>query len=212
MKATELVQHLLPPGVLQCLSGGADLGAAMTLHPGIAKITFTGTIATGKRVMQSCAKTLKRLTLELAGNDAAIVCDDVDIPKVAAKTAAGTFFNAGQVCVATKRIYVHESIYDEFLQAYVAEVEKGFQINQDPSKMSTFGPCSNKAQFDIIRQIVQDCKQNGYSIVTGGKESEKGYYMQPTVVAKPPEDSILVKEEQFGKQPSPCLSLYLNLL
>jgi len=208
MKATELVQHILPPGVLQCLNGGADLGAAITLHPGIAKITFTGTIATGKRVMQSCAKGLKRLTLELAGNDAAIVCDDVDIPAVAAKTAAGTFFNAGQVCVATKRIYVPESIYDEFLEAYVAEVEKGFQVNEDPSKMSTFGPCSNKTQFDSIRNIVQDCKKNGYKIVTGGEQSEKGYYVQPTVVSKPPEDSLLVREEQFGECPCPSVPCF----
>ncbi len=98
MKSTELCQSIVPKGVLQVVNGDAELGAAMTAHPGIAKISFTGTIATGKKVMASCAKTLKRLTLELAGNDAAIVCDDVDIAKVAKSTAGGSFFNGGQVC------------------------------------------------------------------------------------------------------------------
>jgi acyl-CoA reductase-like NAD-dependent aldehyde dehydrogenase len=198
MKAAELFQSILPPGVLQCLNGGADLGAAMTGHPGIAKISFTGTIATGKRVMASCSKTLKRLTLELAGNDAAIVCDDVDIPKVAGLTAAGAFFNGGQVCVATKRVYVHESIYDEFLKAYVDAVKSNFSITEDASKMTTFVPLSNKPQFDIVKGIIDDCKKNNFDIVTGGGVSDKGYWIEPTVVSKPPEDSFLVQEEQFG--------------
>ncbi|PKS07045.1 hypothetical protein jhhlp_005642 [Lomentospora prolificans] len=198
MKATELCQSFLPPGVLQCLNGGADLGAAMTGHPGIAKISFTGTIATGKRVMASCAKTLKRLTLELAGNDAAIVCEDVDVQKVAGLTAAGAFFNGGQVCVATKRVYVHESIYDEFLKAYVDAVKSNFKITEDASQMTVFVPLSNKPQFDIVKGIVEDCKKNNYHIVTGGNVSEKGYWIEPTVVSKPPEDSFLVQEEQFG--------------
>ncbi|KEZ46071.1 putative Aldehyde dehydrogenase [Scedosporium apiospermum] len=197
MKAAELWQPLLPPGVLQCLNGGADLGAAMTSHPGIAKITFTGTIATGKRVMASCAKTLKRLTLELAGNDAAIVCEDVDVAKVAGLTAAGAFFNGGQVCVATKRVYVHESIYDEFLQEYVEYVKGNILIAEDAT-MTTFVPMSNKAQFDIVKNIIDDCKKNNYNIVEGGNVRDKGFWIEPTVVAKPPEDSLLVQEEQFG--------------
>lgn len=197
MKATELCQSILPPGVLQVLNGGADLGAAMTLHEGIAKITFTGTIATGKRVMANCAKSLKRLTLELAGNDAAIVCDDVDIPKVAGLVAGGSFFNAGQMCVATKRVYVPESIYDEFLKEYVDAVQKTIVATKD-HPMTTFGPLSNKAQFDIVKQIVDDCKKNNYNIVSGGNVGEKGYWIEPTIVSKPPEDSLLVKEEQFG--------------
>ncbi|CAI4217181.1 unnamed protein product [Parascedosporium putredinis] len=198
LKATELCQSVLPPGVLQCLNGGDDLGPAMTAHPGIAKITFTGTIATGKRVMASCAKSLKRLTLELAGNDAAIVCDDVDVAAVAGQTAGGAFFNGGQVCVATKRIYVHESIYDAFLEAYVAAVKSNFKITEDASQMTVFVPLSNKPQFETVKGIVEDCKKNNYNIVAGGNASEKGYWIEPTVVSKPPEDSLLVQEEQFG--------------
>jgi acyl-CoA reductase-like NAD-dependent aldehyde dehydrogenase len=201
LKSIEICAHVCPPGVIQVLNGGADLGAALTLHPGIAKISFTGTIATGKRVMAACAKTLKRLTLELAGNDACVVCEDVNIDKVAAQVATGSFFNAGQVCVATKRVYVHESIYDQFLKTYVEEVEKGFGVVEDGKTPSLFGPVSNKMQFDIVKGIVDDCKNNGYNVVSGGKDTSagKGYWIAPTVVSKPPEDSILVKEEQFGK-------------
>jgi acyl-CoA reductase-like NAD-dependent aldehyde dehydrogenase len=99
MKWVELSRGILPPGVFQVLNGGADLGAAMTSPPGIAKVSFTGTIATGKKVMAACAKTLKKVTLELAGNDACIVCADADLDKAVPSVASGGFFNAGQVCV-----------------------------------------------------------------------------------------------------------------
>ncbi len=201
MKWIELARGILPPGVLQVVNGGAELGALMTLHPGIAKISFTGTIATGKRVMASCAKTLKKVTLELAGNDACIVCPDADLDKAIPSIASGGFFNAGQVCVASKRIYVHESIYDAFLDRLVAEVEKVYAVHEDGSTPSVFGPLSNKMQYGIIQDIIEDCRKNGYKIVTGGQiDSErKGYWVPPTIVSKPAEDSWLVKEEQFGK-------------
>lgn len=201
MKWVELSRGVLPPGVLQVLNGGADLGALMTLHPGIAKISFTGTIATGKRVMASCAKTLKKVTLELAGNDACIVCADADLAKTVPSVAAGGFFNAGQVCVASKRIYVHESIYDEFLERLVKEVEQNFGIREDANAPSVFGPVDNKMQFEAVKSIIEDCKKNGYNIVTGGQTAQvkpKGFWLPPTIVSKPPEDSWLVKEEQFG--------------
>lgn len=203
MKWVELSRGVLPPGVFQVLNGGADLGALMTLHPGIDKISFTGTIATGKRVMASCAKTLKKVTLELAGNDACIVCPDADLEKTIPSVASGGFFNAGQVCVASKRIYVHESIYDEFLERLVSEVERSYAIQEDANAPSVFGPVDNKMQFEVVKDIIEDCKKNGYKIVTGGKTQSvsstgKGFWLEPTIVSKPPEDSWLVKEEQFG--------------
>lgn len=206
MKWVELSRGILPPGVFQVVNGGADLGASMTLHPGIAKISFTGTIATGKRVMASCAKTLKKVTLELAGNDACIVCPDADLDKTIPSVASGGFFNAGQVCVASKRIYVHESIYDEFLDRLVREVERSYAIQEDHSAPSVFGPVSNKLQFDVVKGIIDDCKKNGYKIVTGGKtqavaSSGKGFWLPPTIVSKPPDNSLLVQEEQFGTGP-----------
>jgi len=204
MKWVELSRGILPPGVFQVLNGGADLGALMTLHPGIAKISFTGTIATGKRVMASCAKTLKKVTLELAGNDACIVCPDADLNKTIPSVASGGFFNAGQVCVASKRIYVHESIYDEFLDRLVAEVEKSYSVQEDAQAPSVFGPVDNKMQFEVVKGIIEDCRKNGYNIVTGGKtqtasKNGKGFWLEPTIVSKPPDDSWLVKEEQFGR-------------
>jgi acyl-CoA reductase-like NAD-dependent aldehyde dehydrogenase len=211
MKWVELSRGILPPGVFQVLNGGADLGAQMTLHPGIAKISFTGTIATGKRVMSSCAKTLKKVTLELAGNDACIVCADADLNKTIPAVASGGFFNAGQVCVASKRIYVHESIYDEFLDKLVQEVERSYAIQEDPAAPSLFGPVSNKLQFDTVKGIIDDCKRNGYMIVTGGETQprKKGFWLPPTIVSKPPEDSILVQEEQFGTSPSPFFFFFV---
>ncbi|KAI8226733.1 putative aldehyde dehydrogenase FUS7 [Colletotrichum sp. SAR 10_86] len=199
LKSVELLIPVLPPGVVQVLNGGADLGAAMTTHPGIAKISFTGTVATGKRVMESCARTLKRLTLELAGNDACVVTDDVDVAETAGKVATGCFFNAGQMCVATKRVYVHESVYEPFLEAFTKEVQKAFAVNGDAAAPSLFGPVSNKAQFEVVQEIVRDCEKNGYNVVAAENPLDgKGLWVPPTIVVKPPEDSMLVREEQFG--------------
>jgi acyl-CoA reductase-like NAD-dependent aldehyde dehydrogenase len=201
LKWVELARGIVPPGVFQALNGGADLGGLMTSHPGIDMITFTGTIGTGKKVMASCAKTLKRVTLELAGNDAAVVCEDVDLKETAAKVAAGGFFNAGQMCVATKRVYVHERIYDEFLDALVAEVERGYTIQDDAKTPCPFGPLDNKMQYEVVKGMLEDCRRNGYRIATGGKVREKGFWLEPTVVVKPDEGSLLVREEQFGEFP-----------
>lgn len=212
MKWVELSRGILPPGVFQVLNGGADLGAAMTEHPGIAKISFTGTIATGKRVMAACARTLKKVTLELAGNDACVVCADVDLDRVVPAVASGGFFNAGQVCVASKRIYVHESIYDEFLKRLVREVDGKFGIQEDGYAPSVFGPVDNKVQFDVVKGIVEDCKNKGYDIVLGGKTEGlgKGFWLPPTIVSKPPEDSVLVQEEQFGESLCMFLQFYTD--
>ncbi|KAK2002586.1 aldehyde dehydrogenase [Colletotrichum falcatum] len=199
IKSVELLIDVLPPGVVQVVNGGADLGVAMTLHPAIAKISFTGTIATGKTVMANCARTLKRLTLELAGNDAAIVTDDIDVAKVAGQVATGCFFNAGQMCVAAKRVYVHESVYDDFLEKFAAEVNKSFSVNNDANSPSLFGPVSNKTQYDAVSDIARHYRKHGSNIVAAELPTDsKGFWIPPTIVTKPPEDSILVQEEQFG--------------
>ncbi|KAL2195972.1 Aldehyde/histidinol dehydrogenase [Corynascus similis CBS 632.67] len=201
MKWAELSRGILPPGVFQVLNGGADLGAAMTTHPGIAKVTFTGTIAVGKKVMAACAQTLKKVTLELAGNNACVVCDDADLDLAVPAVASGGFFNAGQVCVASKRIYVHEKIYDEFLRRLVEEVEGRYAIQDDGLAPSVFGPLDNRPQYETVRSIIEDCKGKGFDVVTGGQTEgvrAKGFWLPPTIVSRPPEDSRLVQEEQFG--------------
>ncbi|KAL2116513.1 hypothetical protein VTJ04DRAFT_8681 [Mycothermus thermophilus] len=200
-KWIELSREIFPPGVLQVVNGGADVGAAMTEHPGIDKISFTGTIATGKRVMAACAKTLKKVTLELAGNDACIVCEDANLDTAVPSVAGGAFFNAGQVCVASKRIYVHEKIYDEFVKRLAREVQDRYAIVDDPTIPSVFGPLDNKPQYESVKRIIEDCKAKGYDVITGGQTEAvrpRGFWLPPTIVAKPPEDSELVKEEQFG--------------
>jgi acyl-CoA reductase-like NAD-dependent aldehyde dehydrogenase len=198
-KVCELAQSVVPPGVFQVLNGDAELGELMTLHPDIPHISFTGTINVGKRIMQNCAKTLKRVILELAGNDAALVTEDVDLKTTAGKIAGGCLYHAGQMCVATKRVYVHESIYDQFLDLLKEEVKK-ITITEDPSVPSIFGPLSNKANYDRFKGFVQDCKKNNLNIVAGGEieTNRKGYWVAPIIVSKPPDDSILVAGEQFG--------------
>lgn len=210
LKWVELSQKVVPPGVLQAVNGGADIGAAMTRHPGIHKISFTGTIATGRRVMESCAGTLKKVTLELAGNDASIVCDDVDLAATVPKVVGGAFFNAGQMCVATKRVYVQRGIFERFVDMFRAETEAKWAVPaasaDPPANPTLFGPVSNKVQFDVVKNIVGDCKAKGMRIVTGGDvggaaagaANGKGYWISPTVVVDPPEDCLLVQEEQFG--------------
>ncbi|KAL2205132.1 aldehyde dehydrogenase [Sarocladium strictum] len=199
LKSIELTHDLFPPGILQVLNGGGDLGVSITSHPGIDKVTFTGSTVTGQKVRESCAKNGKRVTLEMSGNDPGIVCDDVDIKKVASLIAAGSLFNGGQMCVCTKRIYVHESIYDEFLKELVNVVEAGFSINKDPTAPTLFGPLSNKMQFEIVTSMLEDCKSKGFNIVSGGQvPNDGGFWIAPTIISRPDEDSVVVQKEQFG--------------
>lgn len=200
LKLVELCIPLFPPGVFQSVNGGAELGAMMTVNPGIQKISFTGTIATGKKIMAACAATLKKLTLELAGNDAAIVLPDVNVDEVVAKTATGSFFNAGQMCVATKRIYVHEDIYDEFLDKFLAEVKAKYKITTDGEAPTVFGPVSNELQLGTVKKMLEDAKTRQVRMESfEEKVPEKGYWVPATVIVNPPEDALVVREEQFGK-------------
>lgn len=144
LKIVELAQEIFEPGVIQAVGGDDKLGPMLTQHPGIAKISFTGSIATGKKVMAACASTLKRVTLELGGNDASVVLPDVDIKKVAPELVLGAFQNSGQVCVATKRIYIHEDIYDEMLKEMVA-FTKTIKVGP-PSENALLGPIQNEMQ------------------------------------------------------------------
>ncbi|RWA05064.1 hypothetical protein EKO27_g10041 [Xylaria grammica] len=194
LKFCELAQSVLPPGVFQALSGGADLGERITLHPGIHHVSFTGTVAVGQRILQNCAKTMKKVVLELAGNNAAIICEDADLEKVVPSVAYGCFYHGGQVCVASKRVYVHETLYDKFMELFVEESKKYSQHN------ILYSPLSNRTNFERAKSFIEDSKKNNHEIVTGGEISdEKGFWIPPTIVAKPPEESLLVQEEQFGK-------------
>lgn len=147
LKLGELAAQVFPPGVVQVLSGDDSLGPWITEHLGIDKIAFTGSIATGKLVAASCAKTLKRCVLELGGNDAAIVCADVDIMKCLPKIATLSFLNSGQICMLTKRIYIHESIYDEFRDKMVEFTKQNIKTGGGTEDGVVVGPIQNKMQY-----------------------------------------------------------------
>lgn len=199
LKFVELAQSIFPPGVIQVVGGNNDLGVSMCLHPDIDKISFTGSIATGKKVMETAGKSLKRVTLELGGNDASIILPDVDIKKVAPEVAMGAFQNSGQVCVATKRIYIHESIYKEFL-AEMVTATKTLKVGSPDDGDNKLGPVQNHMQFERVKDLVSDSKSRGYRFAAGEPDvtASQGFFIQPTIIDNPPNDSRIIQEEPFG--------------
>ncbi|KAH7117407.1 aldehyde dehydrogenase domain-containing protein [Dactylonectria macrodidyma] len=198
LKLVELAQWFFPPGVVQSLSGDDRLGPWLTSHPGINKISFTGSSTTGKLVLQSAAKTLKRVTLELGGNDPAIIFPDVDVDKVAEKVALYAFLNSGQICIALKRIYVHESIYELFRDAIVKHV-KTYTLGDGSQEGISHGPLQNSMQYEKVKTFFEDIEKQGWKVATGGKiDPSPGYFITPTVIDRPPENSRIVVEEPFG--------------
>jgi acyl-CoA reductase-like NAD-dependent aldehyde dehydrogenase len=198
LKLGELLRGILPPGVLNVISGGDELGPLMTAHPGFAKISFTGSTAPGKRVMQTAGKDLKRITLELGGNDAAIVLPDVDIDKVAEQLFLGAFYNTAQVCIATKRLYIHEDIY-EALRDRLHALAKTATIGDGAEQGVMYGPLQNEPQYRRVLSLLEDARASGLVLLEGRKGPEGGGYFIPlTLVDNPPEDSRVVVEEAFG--------------
>ncbi|RMJ10943.1 hypothetical protein CDV36_009422 [Fusarium kuroshium] len=200
IKLVELAQRFFPPGVVQVLSGDDNLGLWFTSHPGVDAVSFTGSTATGKRVMESCSKTMARVTLELGGNDPAIICADVDIKSVVPQIVHRAFFHSGQICVAIKRLYVHASIYDEFLTELVKETRDVAMSNGD-HPLTFIGPIQNSLQFERVKDLLADIAKNGYTVALGDPQTaaQKGsYYVRPVIVDNPPEKSRIVAEEQFG--------------
>ena len=198
LRMAEIMNECLPPGVLNCVSGEDELGQWMTEHPDIQKIIFTGSIPTGKRVMSSSSATLKRLTLELGGNDAGIVLDDVDPATVAPGIIEGAFLNNGQTCAALKRLYVHESIHDELCEK-LSEVANAVPMGDGLNEDNLQGPIQNKMQYDKVLGLYEDAKANGGKVLCGGKiPDEPGYFMPYTLMTNVTDGMRIVDEEQFG--------------
>ncbi len=199
LKMGEIVSDVLPPGVLNIIAGGDALGERITTHPGIDKISFTGSVPTGKKVLASAAlSNLKRVTLELGGNDPAIVLDDVDPERVAPQIYAAAFANCGQICVAIKRLYVHESIYEKMCQA-LGKIANAVKIGDGADESVGMGPIQNRMQYEKVRAILEDTRRAGARVVAGGEVPEgEGYFMRPTIVADIAEGTRLVDEEPFG--------------
>ena len=198
LKIGELLRGVLPDGVLNVISGGDDLGPWMTSHPGIDKISFTGSTATGRKVMASASASLKRVTLELGGNDAAIVLPDIDVAATAEQLFWAAFKNTGQICVATKRMYVHKDIYEPLKAALVAYA-KTVKMGDGAQQGTQMGPIQNLPQYKRVLDLIADAKAKGYDFLIGGEKSETpGYFVPITIIDNPPEDSRIVQEEQFG--------------
>ncbi|MGP0174971.1 aldehyde dehydrogenase family protein [Pseudomonas sp. NCHU5208] len=192
-----LAADIFPPGVVNVIIDDNDLGAILSSHPDVAKVTFTGSTATGKRVMQGAASTLKRLTLELGGNDAAIILDDVDAKQVASKIFDAAMINCGQVCLAAKRIYVPDSLYEAVCQelgALATQAIVGDGLNAD----TQVGPLQNKAQYEKVLELIEDARSQGEVIAGGEALARPGYFIAPTIIKNLPESARLVQEEQFG--------------
>jgi len=198
LKLGELMREHLPAGVFNVVSGGDAVGPWMTEHPGIDKISFTGSSATGRRVMASAAANLKRVTLELGGNDAAIVLPDVDVKQVAEQLFWAAFGNSGQICIAIKRLYVHADIYDAVARELVAVAERT-RMGDGLEQGTELGPIQNRQQFERVRALIEEAKAAGQVFLTGGEVPDgKGYFIPVSIVDNPPEDSRVVTEEAFG--------------
>jgi acyl-CoA reductase-like NAD-dependent aldehyde dehydrogenase len=199
LKMGEVAKDVFPPGVLNVLAGGDDFGQWMTEHPGIDKISFTGSVPTGKRVVQSGATNMKRVTLELGGNDAAIVLDDADPREIAGRIFTAAFALSGQVCQAIKRLYVHEKVYEPMVQELTAIAQKA-RVGDGFEDDVQYGPIQNEEQFERVLGILEDTKKvPGVRITTGGHAlNRKGYFVAPTIVADIKEGTRLVDEEPFG--------------
>ena len=195
----DVINRELPEGLLTVVSGGRDVGEALAEHPAIGKIMFTGSTATGKAIIKSSADTVKRLTLELGGNDAGIVLPDADPKAIAEGLFWGAFINTGQTCAALKRLYVHADIYDAVCEALTI-VAAAMPMGNGLDENNVLGPLQNRAQYDIVAGLVEAARDSGAKILLGGnpERDQPGHFYPTTLVADIDNDNPLVAEEQFG--------------
>lgn len=194
-----VLNQALPEGVLQVVPGEGDIGQAVSEHPDIDKIMFTGSTKTGQAIMRSAAADMKRVTLELGGNDAGIVLEDINVADMAQDIFWGAFINTGQTCAALKRLYVPASIYDELVQA-LAKIAAETPMGQGVSEENVLGPLQNAAQQKIVADLVEEARKDGATIVTGGNpdDHQTGYFYPATIVSDIDQKNPLVQIEQFG--------------
>jgi acyl-CoA reductase-like NAD-dependent aldehyde dehydrogenase len=193
-----IAARVLPPGVVNVVSGATDSGERLTRHPAVRKITFTGSTETGRRIMENASPRLKRLTLELGGNDAGIVLEDADPATIAADIFWAKFSNCGQVCAALKRLYVHRSIFTPLCDA-LAAVAASVKIGPGLSSGVQIGPMQNRAQRDRMAATVADAVAAGARIIYQSEiPAGTGYFFPITLLADVPEDAAVVRGETFG--------------
>ena len=197
LRLGQLIAELAPPGVVNIITDANDLGAPLTAHPDVRKVSFTGSTATGAKVMAGAAGLIKRITLELGGNDAGVVLDDVDPKEIAPKLFASAFQNSGQVCIAMKRLYVHDKIYDAVVDE-LAQLAEEAVVGDGLEQGTKLGPLQNRMQYEKVKELLEDARTNG-TIAAGGEVPDRsGYFIRPTIVRDVAEGTRIVDEEQFG--------------
>ncbi len=198
LRLVEIMNEVLPAGVINSVLGEAEIGSAISGHADINKVIFTGSTPTGQRILANSATTLKRLTLELGGNDAAIVLPGSDVDAIAEGLFNSAFINMGQTCAALKRLYVHESQYEAVCEKLATLAEQQV-VGNGLDDTTTFGPVQNANQYRQVIELVDDARNQGARILCGGSPSaDKGYFYPPTIVADVCNGTRLVDEEQFG--------------
>jgi acyl-CoA reductase-like NAD-dependent aldehyde dehydrogenase len=197
LRLGEMVAELVPPGVFQTLADGGDLGPLLAAHPGIDHLSLTGSTATGRKVMAAAAGNLKRLVLELGGNDAALLLDDADVATVAPQIFGSAMANAGQVCFAIKRVYAPRALVDPLCDA-LAGLAGTLVMGDGMAEGTTLGPVQNRAQFDRLRALLDETRAEGRIVAGGEAPAGEGYFIAPTIVRDLADDVRLVREEQFG--------------
>jgi acyl-CoA reductase-like NAD-dependent aldehyde dehydrogenase len=198
LRLGELIRDALPAGVLNGVSGNDALGSLITSHPLVRMISFTGSVVTGKKIAATAAEDLKRVLLELGGNDPAIVLDDADVDAVADGVFANAFANCGQICVAIKRVYAPSALYGRLVDA-LADRARSARLGDGQAAGTDIGPLCNPAQRNRIKELVADALGSGATVAAGGSVTDgSGYFYEPTVLAGLKGDERIVVEEQFG--------------
>ncbi|CAM3043347.1 aldehyde dehydrogenase family protein [Paenibacillus sediminis] len=204
-KAMKIIADEFPAGVLNLVHGEADVGVELTTNPKVAKIAFTGGTNTAKHIMRSAADTIKHMTLELGGNDAAIVLPDFDVndERAMRRFVISNFLTGGQICMIAKRVYVHRSIYDKFVEKYIEAANKWIRVGDPFNPEVTIGAVNNPGQLKFVQELVEDAKKGGAEVIKLGRILDeevfaKGYFLQPTLVLGAKYNDRIVVEEQFG--------------
>ncbi|MFW1754883.1 aldehyde dehydrogenase family protein [Acinetobacter wanghuae] len=198
IRLVEIINRHVPKGVCSVVLGTGEVGGALSGHPDVAKVTFTGSTRTGQRILSNSVDSLKSVVLELGGNDVGLVLEDADLDVVAERIFGSAFLNAGQTCAALKRLYVHESVYDQLTEKLV-NIANAQVVGAGLNPETTFGPIQNKAQYEKVKGLITDAVAKGGQIITAQQNiPEKGYFVAPTLVTNVDNGIALVDEEQFG--------------